>query len=239
MAAQQRGDQGKQPAAPVTAPHCADCGFPREQKACVAPAGKNPPFCPMLTHPQVIAESQQAYQDPTTRAFSKQAALQESAGYADRQARPWVRKPCKTRIEEIWEFAARMGYQKLGLAFCMGFVAEARVVARMLASHQLQVVSVVCKVGAVPKELIGLADEDKIRGGGGHESMCNPVAQARLLNNSGTELNVLLGLCVGHDALFIQHAEAPCTVLAVKDRVTGHNPLAAIYTLGSYYDRLK
>ena len=71
-----------------------------------------------------------------------------------------------------------------------------------------------------------------------HESMCHPVAQARILALSGTELNILLGLCVGHDALFLQHSGAPCTVLAVKDRVTGHNPLAAVYTLGSYYDRL-
>ena len=68
--------------------------------------------------------------------------------------------------------------------------------------------------------------------------MCNPVAQARLLNASATGLNVVLGVCVGHDALFFQHSDAPCTVLAVKDRVTGHNPLAAVYTMESYYARL-
>jgi enoyl-CoA hydratase/carnithine racemase len=42
-----------------------------------------------------------------------------------------------------------------------------------------------------------------------------------------TDFNVLLGLCVGHDSLFLKYAEAPCTVLAVKDRMLGHNPLAA------------
>jgi uncharacterized metal-binding protein len=53
------------------------------------------------------------------------------------------------------------------------------------------------------------------------------------------DFNILLGLCVGHDSLFFKFADAPTTVLAVKDRVTGHNPLAAIYLSGSYYQKLK
>jgi uncharacterized metal-binding protein len=65
--------------------------------------------------------------------------------------------------------------------------------------------------------------------------MCNPVLQAMVLNKGKTEFNVLLGLCVGHDSLFFKYAEAPCTVLAVKDRLLGHNPLAAIYNLDHYY----
>jgi len=69
--------------------------------------------------------------------------------------------------------------------------------------------------------------------------MCNPIYQARLLNNEKTEFNILLGLCVGHDSLFFKYAEAPNTVLAVKDRVTGHNPLAAIYLSQSYYQKIK
>ena len=35
-----------------------------------------------------------------------------------------------------------------------------------------------------------------------------------------TELNIVIGLCVGHDSLFISHSKAPCTVLATKDRQT-------------------
>jgi uncharacterized metal-binding protein len=92
-------------------------------------------------------------------------------------------------------------------------------------------------VGAVPKEAIGLAEQDKIRQGQ-FESMCNPIAQAMVMNDAGVEFNILLGLCVGHDSLFFKHADAPTTVLAVKDRVTGHNPLAAVYLLESYYARL-
>ena len=55
----------------------------------------------------------------------------------------------------------------------------------------------------------------------------------------GTDLNVLVGLCVGHDALFFKYAEAFTTVLAVKDRVTGHNPLAALYPWHIYYRFLR
>jgi uncharacterized metal-binding protein len=108
----------------------------------------------------------------------------------------------------------------------------------ILTARGFEVASVVCKVGSVPKEDLGLLDGEKIRPGG-FEAMCNPIAQAELLNRAGTELNLLLGLCVGHDALFIRHASAYTTVVAVKDRVLGHNPLAALYTSRSYYRHLR
>jgi len=63
--------------------------------------------------------------------------------------------------------------------------------------------------------------------------MCNPIAQAEILNSEETEFNVMVGLCVGHDALFLKYAHAPTTVLIAKDRVFGHNPAA-----GSYYRKL-
>jgi len=68
--------------------------------------------------------------------------------------------------------------------------------------------------------------------------MCIPIFQAEVLNSEKTEFNIVLGLCVGHDSLFFKHAEAYTTVLAVKDRVTGHNPLAAIYQASSYYRKI-
>ena len=73
---------------------------------------------------------------------------------------------------------------------------------------------------------------------GQYEVMCNPVGQAALLAEAGTEFNVVMGLCVGHDSLFLMHSKAPATVLVVKDRVLGHNPVAALYTSHSYYRRL-
>ena len=65
--------------------------------------------------------------------------------------------------------------------------------------------------------------------------MCNAIGQAIVLNEAHTDLNILLGLCVGHDSLFIKHSDAPITVFAVKDRVLCHNPLAVIYGADKYY----
>jgi uncharacterized metal-binding protein len=106
-----------------------------------------------------------------------------------------------------------------------------------LDAQGFEVVSVWCKVGSVPKERIGLKEEDKVYIGQ-YEPMCNPILQAKIVNDAKTDFNILLGLCVGHDSLFFKYADALTTVLAVKDRVLGHNPLGALYTQGSYYERL-
>jgi len=94
--------------------------------------------------------------------------------------------------------------------------------------------SVACKNAALPKEALDLAEDDKVAPGE-FECMCNPLGQAQALARADTELNLLPGLCVGHDTLFMKHSVAPVTVIAVKDRVTGHNPLAAIYLADGYY----
>ena len=39
------------------------------------------------------------------------------------------------------------------------------------------------------------------------------------LNKEETDLNILVGLCVGHDSLFYKYSKAPVTTLVVKDRV--------------------
>ena len=133
----------------------------------------------------------------------------------------------KTRLTEIVDFAKRMGYKKIGLAFCVGLSKEANVFAKILASHGFEVESLICKVGSVNREKIGIE--------GCKVPMCNPIAQAKYLNEEKTDFNVVLGLCVGHDTLFFKYSEAPVTVFAVKDRVLAHNPLGAIYQADSYY----
>jgi uncharacterized metal-binding protein len=54
--------------------------------------------------------------------------------------------------------------------------------------------------------------------------------QAEMLNRAGTELNLIVGLCIGHDILFTQHSDAPVSTLVVKDRMSGHNPIAPLYS---------
>ena len=69
--------------------------------------------------------------------------------------------------------------------------------------------------------------------GEGREAVCNPIGQALCLERCGTDLNIIVGLCMGHDILFTKSSHAPVTTLIVKDRVLSHNPAGAIYT--AYY----
>jgi uncharacterized metal-binding protein len=221
------------------APACAACGLDKEDRLCMNPEeGKPGKRCPSVSYKAVLEKANAAYHEGGFMEFARQASKQEAACYANRHERPYVMQPTKTRIVEIAEFAQRMGYQKIGLAFCIGLAMEAEITAQILEGYGLTVYSACCKAGSTSKEdFLGLGDEDKINQGT-DEAMCNPIYQATLLNEAGSQFNVLLGLCVGHDTLFLQNAKAPCTVLAVKDRVTGHNPLAALYTSGTYYKKL-
>jgi uncharacterized metal-binding protein len=130
-----------------------------------------------------------------------------------------------------------MGFRKVGIAMCISFVDLARVFSAILESHALEVVSVACKNGGIPKEDIGLKDEEKIRPGT-FEAMCNPISQAELLNRAGCELNVIMGLCVGHDSLFTKHSIGLVTTLVTKDRVLAHNPVGALHLADTYFSRV-
>ena len=51
-------------------------------------------------------------------------------------------------------------------------------------------------------------------------------------------MNIVLGLCVGHDMLFTKNSNAYVTTLSVKDRMTGNNPIAPLYS-GFFSEILK
>ncbi|MBU4221555.1 MAG: DUF1847 domain-containing protein [Euryarchaeota archaeon] len=134
----------------------------------------------------------------------------------------------KTRLEELILYARGMGYEKLGIAFCIGLEREAKIIHGIL-TRDFNVSSVCCKVCGLDKDSFGL---DKLHSDS-FEAVCNPIGQSLVLNEEQTDLNIILGLCIGHDILFTQHSQAPVTTLAVKDRVLAHNPLGAIYS--NYY----
>ncbi len=202
--------------------NCAKCGV----YACyTGDLDKMPKFCPMRNS-DVYSKTMEMYiRDEKIRNLALNAARVEATGYLK-----W------TRVEETIEFARRCGFRKLGLAFCVGVRKEARTLVDILEANGFEVCSVICKTGSIPKEDIGLKDEEKIIPGR-YEVICNPIAQAMLLNEEKTDLNIIFGLCVGHDTLFIMHSKAPVTCLAVKDRVLAHNPMGAIYTSHHYYRR--
>ena len=219
-------------------PGCARCPFEPSGRICQDEEGKAPPFCPTVNKAEVIEKALEELKKPDILEFARQASIQEGEGYADRELGYARARPLKPRIVETIEFAGKMKYKKIGLVFCIGLRKEAKVVENLLSLNGFAVVSGLCKMGRVPKEAIGVRDDQKIKIGC-FESMCNPIAQAFLFNEEKTEFNVVMGLCVGHDSLFLKYATAPCTVFAVKDRLLGHNPLAAIYNIDSYYRSLK
>jgi uncharacterized metal-binding protein len=207
-------------------PSCAYC--PPTVRACRQGEAdtRGPGYCPSKVDPEGISEAWEYHSDPFTMRVAMTSAQVEGEGYCR-----W------TRLEEICAFAHRMGFHKIGIASCISFVDLARTLSAILESHGFEVASVACKNGGVPKEAIGVRDSEKVRPGG-HESMCNPISQAELLNRAGCELNVVLGLCVGHDALFYRHSAGLATTLVVKDRVLAHNPIGALHLADSYYSRV-
>jgi uncharacterized metal-binding protein len=207
-------------------PSCAYC--PPNLRACRQGESetRGPGFCPSKVDDAAIDAAGRVYQDPFVREVAYASALVESEGY------------CKwSRVEEIVALAKKLGFKRIGIATCISFVDLAHTLSAILESHGFVVASAACKNGGVPKEALGVTDAQKIRPGT-HESMCNPISQAELLNRAGCELNVVLGLCVGHDSLFFRHSQGLATTLVAKDRVLAHNPVGALLLADTYYSRV-
>lgn len=207
-------------------PGCAYC--PANVEACRAGEmeERGPGFCPTKVDPAGVDGARALYDDPELRQIAQVSARIEAEGY------------CKwTRVEEACHFANKMGFKRVGIATCISFLSLAQTLSRILESHGLEVSSVSCKHGSIPKEDIDLADSDKIRPGN-YEAMCNPVSQAELLNRAGCEFNLILGLCIGHDSLFIKHSDGLVSTLVAKDRVLAHNPVGALQLADTYYARV-
>lgn len=188
-----------------------------------------PGFCMTTRTPDTVFENAaEEYRcDPDTAKIFQAAAEIEGLYYGR-----------LTRVEEVALFAKKIGAKKVGLATCMGLIRETQKFAKVLEVKGIDsVCAVVCKVGGIDKTEVGIADNVKVHPGE-HESTCNPIVQARILNEEKTDLNVVVGLCVGHDTLFVKHSDAPVTYLIVKDRVLGHNPAAALYGSHMYYRRI-
>ena len=218
-------------------PRCAECKI--EKTICRYEDGNGPVYCPTINYSDVVEASLSEYEKPQIKNFALNATIQEGECYVNKDRdNPHVRYGIKPRIQETIEFAHKMGYKRLGLAFCGGLKHEAKILSEILKAQGFELASVMCKAGRTPKEFLGIKETQKITPGE-FESMCSPITQADILNAANTEFNIVFGLCVGHDSLFMRYSDALCTVLIAKDRVTGHNPLAAINLYKSYYQKLK
>lgn len=201
-------------------PSCVDCGVMN----CRTLTKHWPEFClTTALDPEELDQVQALYQEPENHAISVASAQVEYEGY------------CKlTRVEEIIAVARKLNAKKLGIATCAGLIEESRTLAKILRAHGFEVYAAICKVGGRDKSSIGIPQECESIG----RTMCNPILQAKLLNKAETDLNIVVGLCVGHDSLFYKYSNALCTTAVTKDRVLGHNPVAALYGTSCYYARL-
>jgi len=233
------------PSSEPVAPACASCAAVREKNGAThcwsadpSSAPPAPGACPTRAHADTVTGALKRYLDGSEEARIARVAAQVEGLCYQRSAGEAVHARW-TRVEDTIAFARLMGYRRIGLATCIGLLDETRRLERILEAQGLEPVSVCCKVGSADKTAaLGIPDAEKVRPGT-FEPACNPVAQAEILNDVATDLNVIVGLCVGHDALFTRHSRAPVTTLVVKDRVTGHNPAAVLYGQGFYFKRLQ
>lgn len=198
---------------------CVDCGT----QNCKYKNRTYPEFCPTANLKESDRQwALEKYDENNNKAVMIASAEVEFEGY------------CKwTRVQEIMEFARKIGARRIGIANCIGLINEARIFAKILRANDFEPLAVICKVAGQHKTSVGIPEKCESIGA----SMCNPILQARLLNEAHTDLNVVIGLCVGHDSLFYKYSDAYVTTLVTKDRVTGNNPAAALYTTNSYYHK--
>ena len=179
--------------------------------------------CPMTLFPEITKEAMELYRtDEFIKKSTNVASIVEAKGYMH-----WP------RLKDTIEYAKGMGFKKLGLASCVGMQKETEKTAEILLNYGFEVYSVCCKTGSISKLNIGVPKEFSMISKTGYPIgfvTCNPVAQALLLNKFKTDLNLIVGLCVGHDITFTRLSDAPVTTFIAKDRSNPHNPAAILYT---------
>lgn len=204
-------------------PQCVKCSILRcssKEKNKKAPAS-----CPTEKYSDLVRETTKKYKLP-----ENQAVIQGWLGLMSKILNP--EKPKEkwswTRVDEIMEYAKIRGMTRLGIATCYALMSESRFLSDILESNGFEVVSISCLCGEVNPQDMGIPGN----------IFCNPILQAEVLNKEKTDLNIMVGLCVGHDILFLRHCKAETTPLVVKDRSLGHNPVAALYqSQGFFKDR--
>jgi len=203
---------------------CSECG----QLHCYRRDKRFPDFCLSETaDPEQVASTVATFRGESEDALVARAAAEVEGLFYGKIS----------RVEEIVAFARRIGAERIGIASCLGLIDETKIFVKVLRAAGLHPYTVLCKVGSVDKTDIGIPDSLKIQCGA-FEACCNPILQAQLLNAEKTQLNVIMGLCVGHDSLFTKHSDALVTTLVSKDRVTGHNPAVTLYNSRFYSKRI-
>jgi uncharacterized metal-binding protein len=137
------------------------------------------------------------------------------------------------RLSELIYFCLEMQYRRIGVAYCVDLQDATEALVRLLRRF-FEVHTVCCKIGGA--EVFDPITGTEARGQWpARQVACNPRGQAGVLNRIGTDVNVLVGLCIGTDCVFARCSDAPVTTLFVKDRSLANNPIGAVYS--DYYLR--
>lgn len=138
-----------------------------------------------------------------------------------------------TRVQDTIKFASCMGASLVGIATCTAMLRETRILTELLRKAGFEVQVVGCKLESNMKADLNIGAPSLAE----NSVICNPIMQALLLNDAKTDLNILMGICVGHDALFCKYSNAPAVTLVAKDFMTVHNPCSVLYAADSVYKR--
>ena len=114
---------------------------------------KMPSNCPSKradSYPQFMGE----YQKEENVGLTLESALVEKEGYCR-----W------NRVREVIELSRRMGYKKIGVAFCVGLKKEAKIFCKILRERGFDVEAVSCKNGAYDKTDLDIPEEGKKKPG--------------------------------------------------------------------------
>jgi uncharacterized metal-binding protein len=126
-----------------------------------------------------------------------------------------------SRLQETISFIKSMDYKKVGLAYCYGMEKEVKVMKEIFKAESLKLRTVSCTVGGINQDEINTSSSTE-------KVSCNPLGQARELNDEGVDFVIVMGICLGHDILLQRNLKSDFTTFVVKDRVFANAPLKAI-----------
>ena len=104
---------------------CVDC----HQYHCFYEEGRYPDFCLTTTmNSETYKRAMDALKSPEDNRIAVAAAQVEYEGYGKR-----------TRVEEVIQFARKIGAKKLGIATCLGLIEESRMLTKILRNNGFEV----------------------------------------------------------------------------------------------------
>ena len=165
---------------------CVDCGT----QNCKFKVRTYPEFCPTTNlKDEDLQWALERYEEGRNHDIMVASAEVEFEGYCQ-----W------TRVQEIMEFARKIGAKKIGIANCIGLINEARIFAKILRANGFEAYAIICKVAGKAKSSIGIPEKCEEIGA----AMCNPILSAFV--------PLLPSLTIRHDLLMhVTKSPRQCT----------------------------